>query len=75
MRDLPPVPHLRVEALDLRWVPRGGKREELEGDGDPELQIVGPIDFAHASTTEEGDDAVSAEEDLAGSEASGYRRG
>jgi len=34
--------------------------EELERDGLPDLLVVRTIDFAHASTSEQSDDAVAA---------------
>ncbi len=55
MRNLAGDAHLGVEALEPSGV-RGEVAREKLGDRLAELQIVGPIDLAHAAPAEQPDD-------------------
>ncbi len=69
VRDLPRHAHLAVEALEAPGVALERARQELEGHGMLELQVVGAVDLAHPAAAEEADDAVALAEDGAGREA------
>src|SRR5262249_53984443 len=49
-------------------------RQEFQGDGLTELQVIGAIDFAHAATPEETDDPVAVGENGARREATDRNR-
>ena len=53
-----------------------GKRlgQELQCNGLAQLQVIGSIDFAHATAAEQPDDAVAVGQDRSGSESSGRNR-
>ena len=48
------------EALEGLWIRVESVGQELEGDGLPELQVVGPVDLAHAPLSQQARDAVAA---------------
>ena len=52
-----------------RWQPVAPSRDtlghQLQRDGLAQAQVVGPIDLAHAATTQQADNAVSRGEDAA----------
>ena len=68
VRDLAREAHLGVEAREERLVVRDRLRQELQGDGLAELQVVGAVDLAHPALAEEADDAVALAEHRAGRE-------
>ena len=68
MRDLARHAHFGVELRQARGIAIDVRRQELQRDRLPELQIVGAIDLAHAAAAEAADDAVAAAEQRAGSE-------
>ena len=74
VRNLARDAHLGVEAREHLLVLGGGLRQELERHGLAQLEIVGPVHFAHAALAEESDDAVALGEDRAGRE-SAFLRG
>jgi len=59
-----------VELREARGVVGEVIGKELERDGLSELEIVGPVDLAHAAAPQERDDAEAAGEDSARSKAS-----
>ena len=67
--------HLGVEALEPGRLGRELRRQELQGDGLAELEVVGAVDLAHAAAADEADDAVALAEDRAGREAAAVERG
>ena len=69
VRHLPGQPDLAQEALEPARVARQIVGQEFERHLLPELQVVGPVDLAHAAPPEQTDDAVAAGEDDAGGEA------
>ena len=58
VRDLPREADLGVEAREEPGVGGDRLREELQGDGLAELQVVGAVDLAHPAAAEEADDPV-----------------
>ena len=74
VRDLPRRAHFVVELREPRRVVRERRRQELQRDRLAELQVVGPIDLAHAAAAEQADDAVAAVEQRAGREAAVIER-
>ena len=58
MRDLPRHAHLVEEATEAIGVALEPRRQELQGDRLAELEIVGPVDFSHASPAQEADNPV-----------------
>jgi hypothetical protein len=62
-------PDFGVELGEPRRVAVHVRRQELQGDRVPELQIVGAEDLAHPAAAQAVDDAIAAAEDGAGSKA------
>ena len=65
MRHLSRGPHFVVELREARRLVPQVVRQQLEGDGLTESQIVGAVDFAHPSATEQPDDPIAAVEHVA----------
>ncbi len=64
LRKLRFVTESRQEVIDLREL----RMHELDGAISVELQVPGPVDDVHASTTENGLDDISIIEDIADAE-------
>jgi hypothetical protein len=58
MRHLSRDAYFAAEAFEQVGAARGGRRQELERDLLSQLQIRGSVDFAHASSSEQAQDAV-----------------
>jgi hypothetical protein len=58
VRELPRDADLGEEALPADRIVGELTRQELERDRLSQLQVVGPIDLAHAATAEQTDDAI-----------------
>jgi hypothetical protein len=54
--------HLGEEALEAFGVRVESRRQELEGYGLAELQVVGAVDLAHSAPAQRPDDAVAGAE-------------
>jgi hypothetical protein len=67
--------HLVVELREARRIADEMIRKKLEGDGLTELEIVGPVDFAHPTAAERRDDPEAPGEECARGEASPVRAG
>jgi hypothetical protein len=63
-----------VKARQHRGIPGERLRQKLERDRVFELEIVGPIDFAHPAIAEQTDDAIATGEDRPGQQAGLGRR-
>ena len=74
VRDAAGVADLGVEAVDPGRLRGELRRQELQRDRLPELQVVGAVDLAHAAAADEADDAVALAEDRAGREAAAVER-
>ena len=70
MRHLARHPHFGVQLRQPRGILIDFRRQELERDRLPELEVVGAEDLAHAAAAEASDDAVAGAEDVAGRKAS-----
>jgi hypothetical protein len=62
MRHLSRRANLVVQLRQPHGITGDGAGQEIEGNRLTEAQIVGAIDFAHAATAEESDDAIAAVE-------------
>ena len=62
MRHLPRHPHLDVQLRQARGIPIDLLGQELQRDGLPQLEVVGPIDFTHPAPTQSPDDAIASVE-------------
>ena len=69
VRDLAREPHLGVELREPHRVGLERRRQELQRDRLPELEVVGAVDLAHPALALAIDDAVAAVEEGAGLEA------
>src|SRR5262249_15490688 len=69
VRDLPGDPHLAEEARVQLVVLLDALGQELERNGLPESEVVGPVDLAHPAPAEQRDDPESARHERAGKEA------
>ena len=56
--DLERHAHFGQEPLESLWVALDVARQELQGDGLTEREVVGPIDLAHTTTAQEPEHAV-----------------
>jgi hypothetical protein len=74
MRDLPRKAYFGVETLQRFFVPGEPYWQEFEGYGLAELQVIGPVNFAHASLADERDDAVALRQQCPGDESFPRRR-
>lgn len=68
VRDLPRHPHFRVQLRQACRVAIDGWRQEFQGDGLAELQVVRSIDLTHTTPAETPDDPVAAAEQRTGIE-------
>ncbi len=69
MRDLAGQSYLGVELRQARGIAIDVGGQELQRDGLAELQVVGPVHFAHAARSEPLDDAITPAKQRAGLEA------
>jgi hypothetical protein len=60
MADLPREADFAEEVLQPLRIIGEVPRQELEGDGLPEFQIVGPVDLPHAAFADERDNSIPA---------------
>ncbi len=67
--DLAGEPHFVVELGQARGIAFERCRQELQRERLPELEVVGPIDLAHAALAESRDDAIPLADDGARLEA------
>jgi hypothetical protein len=74
VRNMPCQANLRMETLQCGRVMGERLGQELDGDGLAELQIIGPVDFAHPASSRQGNNAVTARKDCPGSEAPAANR-
>ena len=69
VRDLPRHAHFVVELHQAGRIAIELRRQELQRDRLPELQVVGPVDLAHPAASEPADDPIAPAEERAGREA------
>ena len=69
MRNLPRHAHFGVELHQARRIAIELRRQELQRDRLPQLQIVGAVDLAHPASSEPADDPIASAEKRAGREA------
>ena len=74
VRNLARYANLSVKARERRAVQRERFGQELQRDGLFERQVFGAVDLAHATASQEADDAVALVEDRAGDEARAFER-
>jgi hypothetical protein len=63
VRDLPRDPHFTAESFHQARIERRGFRQKLQRNLLRELQVVGAIDLAHATTSQQTEDAIALAED------------
>jgi hypothetical protein len=68
VRNLPRDPHLPMKARERSSVGRERFGQKLERHGLFELQVFGPVNFAHPAAAQEADDAVTLSQDSPGDE-------